>query len=335
MITPWLRRGSVIVFAVVSALIVGCDKDEITQYDAPRENQERLLALMMPHGKMTWWYFVLSGPAAAVSDHKADFDGLVNSVTFGDKDPKWAPLDGWKREPQAGNRFAILKFGETDPPLQITVSKLDGPMAGNVLMNVNRWREQVGLGALLESELAPFVEEATMNGTNAYRIDVTGPGGVKRDMPALPVEPITYEVPDSWKIVENPPAKIRTVKRFATFKAYAGDKEAEVSVQVFRGGGGEMDNIARWRSQVKLPKATDDEMKKQHMTRSDFKLAGQKALYADVEGDNERILAALVERKDLAWAIKIQGPKSLVAAQKDTFDKFLDSVRFSDSDGGN
>jgi hypothetical protein len=336
MIIPALRRLCLILLAIALVIVSGCKDELITEYDAPRDEQERLLAVMMPHGKTTWWYFVLSGPAEAATAHQDEFDKFIKSVDFAGKEPKWSQPDGWKRQPKSGKRFAIFELGDADHPLELTVSKLDGPMAGDTLMNVNRWREQIGLGAILDSELNQFVQEPEVNGTKVVRIDLTGPGGVKRQAPAaLPPDPIEYEVPDEWKVVKNPPEKMRGIKRWATFEASAGDKTAEVSIQVFGGGGTDLENVTRWRRQLKLPEVGADELKKH--VREGFKLAGEKALYADISGDGadgERILGVLESRGKVAWAFKMQGPKAVVASQQAIFDKFLETVRFPDNEGG-
>lgn len=333
MIKLAIRRLSLICLTIALVPLVGCKEELISEYDAPREEQERLLAVMMPQGKSTWWYFVLKGPATDVTAHVAQFDKFINTVTFVDNKPTWTQPDEWKRKPKPGRRFAIFLLGNNDPPLELTVSKLDGPEAGDVLMNVNRWRDQVGLGALLESEIGPFVSESKINGLTVNRVDLTGPGGLQMQMGGtLASEPITYEMPNDWKKIKNPPDRMRDTRRWATFEASAGGKTAEVSILIMGVGGSDLDNVARWRRMVKLPEGSEEE-RKRHV-REGFRLAGESALYADITGegsDAQRILGVILRHGKFAWAFKLQGPAAVVAAQQSTFDKFLETVKFPES----
>jgi hypothetical protein len=323
------RRSSLILLAAALALIVGCKEDVITEYDAPRETQERLLAIMMPHGESTWWYFVTSGPAPTVAAHLAELNEFLESLSFAGDEPTWKLPENWKRGRDKPSRLATLVFGDTEHPLELRVSSLDSPNAGDIKMNVNRWRGQIGLGGLSsESDAKALVVDKPINGNKAIRLDVVGPGGAKSMMPA---EPLSYQLPESWKKVANPAETMRLV----TYETKVGDKKAEVTIQKFRGGGGDdLSNVERWRGLVKLPKdASKDELKK-HI-RPGFRLAGEDALYADITGDDERILGVLLRRDGLNWAIKLQGPKEVVKAQQPTFDKFLETVRFAEAEGDN
>src|SRR5262249_15416296 len=142
--------------AVVLALLVGCQADEIQQYQVPRgeenrtDKMQRLLVAVFPRGETTWFLRLL-GSTAVIDAHKEEFERFIQTVRFFDKGPEpidWALPEGWKRE--AGNdlRYATLHFGPKDNPLEVWVSKIDNKAEFNGewrLANVNRWRGQIGL----------------------------------------------------------------------------------------------------------------------------------------------------------------------------------------------
>src|SRR5947199_3266631 len=96
-------------------LAVGCQKDEpVTSYTVEHADRQklRLLAAIIPHGEKIW-FFRLSGPDAAVAQHKGEFDQLINSVRIDDKkDPpiQWETPAGWKEQKGNALRFASFRI---------------------------------------------------------------------------------------------------------------------------------------------------------------------------------------------------------------------------------
>jgi hypothetical protein len=320
-------------FLLAAILMTGCKDEVITEYDAPREEQDRTLVAMFPRGPQTCWFFLLTGPAREVRKQKDAFDRFVHSVRFVDGKPTWTVPDGWTREPNSGDRFAVLNAGDPAAPLEVTITKLEGPMVCDILLNVNRWRFQLGLGELTESELDQFAKEEKIDDQSVTLVDLTGRGGVRTKKAADPAKepPITFDVPGGWEKVANPAGGAPGVQRFATYEVRKDGKSAEVNIQMLGGdGGGDLSNIARWRGQVKLPDANAEELNR-HVQKG-FKLAGEEALYAKISGERpsaESILAVLARRGKIAWTIKMKGPKELVEDQQENFDRFLNSIRFS------
>ena len=91
--------------------------------------------------------------------------------------PKYDLPDGWVHT-RASNQFTLfsIRTGHRYTPLSMDVSKAGGELAENV----NRWRDQVGLKRLSVDEIPGSVREITIgDGTKAYWVDITGPGGSK------------------------------------------------------------------------------------------------------------------------------------------------------------
>jgi hypothetical protein len=134
-----------------------------------------------------------------------------------------------------------------------------------------------------------------------------------------------WTVPVGWR--EAPLGTMRV----ASFRIVSGDKRAEVSVIPLAGtGGGDLENVNRWRGEVGLPPLTEDELKK--MTQlvqvdgkeaSLFEMAGK-----TVDGAAGRVVAAIQHRDGTAWFFKMAGDDELVAQHKSSFISFLESFQF-------
>lgn len=139
---------------------------------------------------------------------------------------------------------------------------------------------------------------------------------------------LQWDKPEGWEQV--PAGQMR----LASFKVTgAGGKQADVSIVPLPGpGGSDLGNVNRWRGQVGLGPVGEEELPKlgqpvqiAGQTGQLFELAGNNA----GSGDNVRMLAAVLRREGTAWFFKMTGDDQLVAQQKSTFRKFLESVKFT------
>lgn len=135
-------------------------------------------------------------------------------------------------------------------------------------------------------------------------------------------QPEETNLPEGW--TATPPGQMRV----ASFAVQGdGGKRADVSVIPLPGAaGGVFANVNRWRGQVGLPPASEDEVKKM---AEPVQISGQPAQLYDIAGKNsssgesERILASIQERDGMAWFFKMTGDAGLVAKEKPTFIAFL------------
>jgi hypothetical protein len=335
---------------IAAVCLVGCQKDEIRRYLAPRpveiheeakseKPKTRMLAALIPHDQHTW-FFKLSGPEQAVTAHKEEFDQLLRSVHFTsqqDQPITWMNPEGWER--QAGNemRFATLRLKAKDNPLEISVTDLP-PSAASVLPNVNRWRGQLGLPAVSESDLPKVTAQLKIDSATATTVDFTGvskEGGKMAPFARKPppvTEPrrleaarpgVKYSKPEGWQ--ELPPGGFR----LAGFRVVEGDKLAEITITPLSAASGSLlANVNRWRGQINLGDLSEDEL--QRLVR-EIKVDGALSPYVDMVG-RQRVLGVVVARGDRKWYFKMIGDPDLVGKQKPAFESFLESVRF---DGGN
>lgn len=146
--------------------------------------------------------------------------------------------------------------------------------------------------------------------------------------PASAASPLTWTTPAGW--TEQPASEMRV----ASFKITgANGKQADVSVIPLSGmAGGDAANVNRWRGQIGLPAAADDEITQ---SAESITAGGQTAQLYDLAGKNpadgsvERILGVIQHRDDTAWFFKMTGDADLVGQQKSAFVDFLKSLKFS------
>jgi hypothetical protein len=315
---------------LVAFTALACQEEKIRHYQVARTETARpqanggrapdqMLAAIVPHGERNW-FFKLLGPASEVEPHKVAFETLVDSIRFNDAgEPpiSWATPEGWAMERGAGLRFATLRLPNR---LELTVTAL-GREAGSVLDNVNRWRGQIGLKPITPAELSQVTTRRAVAGSEVTLVDITSAGD---DAPPPPPSAKTkprFTKPDGWTE--------RAGRGGMTLLAYdvaQGDHKAEVTVMALPGdAGGLLQNVNRWRGQVKLEPTTDAALDKDLRT---LEVAGEKVRYADLAGPDERILVVLVPHAGQTWFIKMKGPKALVDQQQKAFETFAGSVTF-------
>jgi hypothetical protein len=174
---------------------------------------------------------------------------------------------------------------------------------------------------------------------SVYRVpkDTNQPAAAvsKQPAPMFPPPPQTRSairwaaLPPGWK--EMPAGGMRA----ASFMVEEGGQKADVSVIALGGmAGGTAPNVNRWRGQINLQPASEDEIT-QAMTAVD--LAESKAQLVDLRNESaeieagNRILAAILPRGEQTWFIKMQGADALVGRQKEAFTGFLKGVSFGDA----
>ncbi len=314
-------------------LLIGCQEATIERYRVPKERQasRRMLAAIISHAEHTW-FFKLSGPRAEVDKHEKEFEQFIQSVRFTDKPERpvtWTAPEGWREEPGAEMRYATLRLGPKEAPLELSVARL-GEDFGSLLKNVNRWREQIGLPKVGEQELDKLIRTTEVNGKAVMLVDLK-PEDAEEDegTPVAPQRP-TYTLPKGWeKSGKQVPFSI------ATFEVRDGERSAQMTISPFPGSaGGLLTNVNRWRDQLGLKSVDEAEMKQELRQTKVAGIAGHAVDLSSPERPGEerkRILVVIVPHRGQTWFFKMMGPADLVEKQKPAFEAFLKSVRF---DGG-
>jgi hypothetical protein len=128
-------------------------------------------------------------------------------------------------------------------------------------------------------------------------------------------------VPAGWSQVPT------SAMRYASFAASTADgSKLDISVVTFPGdGGGDVENINRWRQQVGLA-AIDQSAVAGAI--APLKTSSGDFVTTDLDGPKARMLAAWTRRDGHTWFFKMTGPPASVEKEKPNFVKFVQSLRF-------
>ena len=147
----------------------------------------------------TTWFFKMAGRAAVVSSQKGVFLDFLKSIKFqeggeqsvaagndvpeaaprvnsgtGPAKPQWEVPRTWQEIPPSQMLLAkFLLTGARDAKAEVTVSVFSGP-AGGVVANVNRWRQQLSLPEMAETDASKQVSSLDVAEGKAMLVDLSG-----------------------------------------------------------------------------------------------------------------------------------------------------------------
>jgi hypothetical protein len=309
--------------------VAGCRDDEIRHYQVAHTEPPtpRMLAAILPTPDKVW-FIKMTGPAEVVAVHQGEFEQFVKSVRIpgeANEPIAWTAPAGWRTGTNKDKmRYATFRVGTE--AVELIVSSLPG-QGGDLLGNVNRWRGQIKLPPMTAAELPSVTKSIDVNGIKATVVDLTGASTSARPQhpataPAASVKPLTYDVPAGWTELPVPPGGYR----LAAFRVTQGGQSAEVTVIPFPGpAGGLVLNVNRWRKDLDLPDATEEQIGKDAKSIEADDVRGT---YVDLTGKGERTLGVILPKGDKTWFIKFRGPAALVGQQQANFEAFVRSVRF-------
>lgn len=185
---------------------VGSEQGKLYEVSGGKVPGRILVAALDKNGMS--WYFKMRGDEKAVEDQRPAFLEFLKSVSF-EAAPTTAITDphasvqnasmgnasmgldtgsgqsmanagvplpaGWKQVP-APSAFLLAKYdieGSGGAKAEVNVSALGGT-GGGVIMNVNRWRGQLGLGQVSEEDFSKQAQTLDVGGTKATVVDLTG-----------------------------------------------------------------------------------------------------------------------------------------------------------------
>jgi hypothetical protein len=309
-------------------LLAACgENSEIEVYTVTKEPSWRMLGAVVPAGESTW-FFKLVAPSPRALERKKEVEAFFDALKVENGEVRWTTPAGWTEEKGGrADRVATLRAGD----LEMSVTRLGGS-AGGTLANVNRWRGQIGLPALAESELAANSAALPAGGV---RVDLEGPkkpsmGGASAARAPMEPPPSTeapppddldevrnlfaYTVPSGWTVVERPgPMRLLELK--------AG--EATASLTYLQGdAGGLAPNINRWRGQVGLAP-----MENATSAAAPFPFLNGDGHFVEIAGAEKAMLVVFRLGPPFSLFLKLDGPKDAVLREKAAFEAFARSVR--------
>ena len=136
-------------------------------FEIGAEGKHRIITAIQ-HREETSWFFKLAGDEAVVAAEKPTFLEFLKSIHINETSAatpdagatgrfKWAVPDQWRAVPPGQMQVAKFNVPAQDgAKADVTVSIFPSD-TGGTLANVNRWRKQVGLAEIGESDLAPLI----------------------------------------------------------------------------------------------------------------------------------------------------------------------------------
>ena len=172
------------------------------------EGETRILAAIQLRDEMAW-FFKMTGDDSLVTEQKPAFIEFLKSLSFSgtslqkelppshppidtaalqqsqpastssadEGKPKWQVPPGWKET--AGGQQLIAKFlvaGPDKAQAAVNVTALSGD-GGGLAANVNRWRRQLSLQPLADSEVEKQVQPLELASGKAMLVDMSGTDG--------------------------------------------------------------------------------------------------------------------------------------------------------------
>lgn len=345
----------------------GCSNDSIDVHrsvpvtrdlqgdDSNVEKNYRMITAIADRPDATW-YVKMSGPVEDVGNEQAAWVEFLKSVKFGDDEPTWTLPEGWSGDGfedmgAAGLSMRIANVGTTHELVAVSVSSL--PAGQELLLNVNRWRRQLGLGPTNELRLVSQLGAVKTDQTIFKVFDASGPelntgmgGGApfanrpRANPPRNPAPPsqaetendtrsITFAAPDQW-----------TAGEASTFVAGRWTREtddgfAEVMLMNMNPSDESWTmNVQAWANQVKMPETPEVG----DITES-YEVAGTTGRKAVLTGtdpeqpDVKRTVVAVMFESPNGdgWVVKLAGNKATIESLQEEFESFLQSISFADS----
>jgi hypothetical protein len=224
--------------------------------------------------------------------------------------------------------------------LEVTGTKDD-----YLLMNVNRWRDQLQLPPLTAEQLPKETEQLSAGDLPFVWVALQGTakgGGsmapfAGKAPPRAPVGPpagatgdsdVQFELPTGWEKIP-PPSSIQKL----AFRVRGDEEEGEKLdiTLTFLGGdaGGLMNNVNRWRGQIKLPPLAEDELEKSLQEIAAVNAPGKWTENIGPEDAMPRqaILGAILSHGGGTWFVKAQGAAKLAEQERERLQEFIRSLR--------
>jgi len=328
-----MRNAFLMAILLVAA---GCGRqEEVRHYKAPKDPSWRILGAVSVSGGASW-FFKLAAPADRIDGVRDGVVAFYKTLRSEDGKLKWTAPPGWTEEKGNANREATLRFGDREPKLEISVTRLQGD-GGGMLANLNRWRDQIGLEKVGEAELAAQVKKIDGAAIEVFLIDLTGPsrpsggpkGMARASEPPSPTNRapnlddiralFTFERPPSWK--ENPQP---SSGRIFEFMVDEGGGSALVSLSALQGGGDLASNVNRWRGQAGLDPLPEADIPK---AAAPMSFVGNEAWLVEAIGKERGIVVVASLSPQFSIFLKLDGAPATVQAEKATFMRVAQSFQ--------
>ena len=316
---------------------VSAEANGDAQSSESKEDDRMVVALALRDDAT--WFFKLNGPVSRIDETESQWRPFLKSISFDEAGkPKWSVPEDWKVGGEKPMRFATLVIDASKPPVELAVSSLSAGQ--DLLLNVNRWRGQLGLEPTTESALKDSLTKVQADGQELTLFDATGKmsggmmppfaraGGPASGRPNSPLKnsagnKISFTAPDGWE-----PGKPSPFLK-ARFSKTDEDQTAQISVSSLPASANKwVPNAVRWAGQVGM--SSMDETALTEVTES-VTVDGQEGklirLIPDDAKQEKATIAAMVKKGSDAWFFKLTGDRELVGQNDQVLVDFLKTVK--------
>ena len=319
---------------------VGCQREEIQVYTAPKDKQEMPSTAAAPQtpksrpqltwtlpqdwtetrpGQMSVASFSIKGPNGTEADV-----GITPLGRLAGRDAElvnmWREtvgLEPLSREDAAKQLQPVEVGGEPGNLFEISGASREGSSPVRIVTAMvhrpdSSWFYKLtGDAALVEAQKPAFIEFL-----KSIRIREGAPSG---ETQAAAKSKPKWTVPSQWR--ELAPGEMQFAKFAVPARASA---KAEVFVSVFPNDtGGTLANVNRWRRQIGLPEVQAADLLSMV---SPLDPSNPEAILVDMKSDSKRVLGAIVPRSGTYWFYKLLGDAEAVSPEKESFVAFVKST---------
>jgi hypothetical protein len=148
--------------ALVLGFAPGCQKQEITTYRIPKEQH--------PAAKAATSATPAANPAPAGGDMANTAVATASGTPLA-----WTAPAAWTAKPAGAMRKGSYTVKGDEGEADFAITAFPGDVGGD-LANLNRWRGQLSLPALNQSDFAAATEHVDHNGLHMTVVDIVGTG---------------------------------------------------------------------------------------------------------------------------------------------------------------
>jgi hypothetical protein len=160
-------------------LQLGLPPTSKTKLFGPSERSGELIEVKLDDGEKALLVNLVSDPGSSVARGPADTSpnmpaGLASTLPKNKSPLSFKTPAGWSPGKVDGMRQVAYKIKDGSKEAEVTVIAL-AASAGDLLANVNRWRDQVHLGPVVRDELDRQMKEFLVDGVKGHRVELVGP----------------------------------------------------------------------------------------------------------------------------------------------------------------
>jgi hypothetical protein len=306
----------------------------------PDQIKDRMLVAVYPLDS-AMWFFKLNGTIDQVQSVEPEVLKFFESIEFDNESPKWELPEKWIKGEDRPMRFATLRIGNAEPPVELAISSLPSPQ--DLLLNINRWRDQMSLPAISRQELDSSTKPLKSKTEKAVLFDVKGRfkgGMLGQNMGAVKRGPVAPATPTKDPIAQ-PTASVQATAPSGwqpgqtsgmvpiRYQKQSDSGTAQISIIPLPAAANEWEpNVTRWAGEVELQDLTASQLKERTSpVQVDGASGSLVRLIPDVESKAKGTIGVMVKQDDLAWFVKLSGDRKIVAESEETFMEFLKTIK--------